>query len=141
MGPWTRPLIDAFKRNLPADKFESYVPNKIEILSLEHVRGLTFDDSIIILDEAQNSTIVEMKALLTRVGLRTKILICGDTLQSDLRGDNGLVYCLEALQLNLVPSATFHEFNYEDVVRSDLCKEWIKAFAIIEKVVENENKV
>lgn len=141
MGPWTRPLIDAFKRSLPADKFESYVPNKIEILSLEHVRGLTFDDAIIILDEAQNSTIVEMKALLTRVGTRTKILICGDTLQSDLRGDNGLDYCLEIVRLGLVKAACFHEFNYEDVVRSDLCKEWIKAFFVFEKVVEKEKEV
>ena len=130
MGPWCRPLVDVFKQHMSVQKYEEAVlSGKIEISPIEHIRGLTFDNSIMILDEAQNMTITEMKAVLTRIGYNTQVIVLGDLEQSDLwQRDNGLAICVAAVEKELAPIATIFEFTYEDIVRSDLCKMWAVAF-------------
>lgn len=126
LEPWSRPLIEALKQHL-GPKFDEFAEH-IEIGSLEHIRGLTYDSTIMIMDEAQNSTIREMKAFLTRIGDESKVFICGDHSQSDLNEESGLDWAIRAFRDGLVPSTEMVEFTHEDIVRSYLCKEWATAF-------------
>lgn len=126
LEPWSRPLIEALKVHMSV-KFDDYAED-IEIGSLEHIRGLTYDNCIMIMDEAQNSTVREMKAFLTRIGENSKVFICGDHRQSDLNETTGLDYAIKAVNLGLTPSTELIEFSHEDIVRSYLCKEWASAF-------------
>lgn len=129
LEPWSRPLTEALKRHMGPRHWEEAIANAaIEVTSLEHVRGLTYDDSIMIIDEAQNTTPREMKAFLTRIGDKSRVIICGDSSQSDLAGETGLQWCIEAFKKNLVPSTSIVEFTHDDIVRSALCKEWALAF-------------
>jgi phosphate starvation-inducible PhoH-like protein len=131
LEPWSRPLIEALKEHL-GPKYEE-AAESIEIGSLEHVRGLTYHNTIMIMDEAQNSTVREMKAFLTRIGEESKVFICGDHSQSDLNEDSGLHWAIRAFKERLVPSTDMIEFTHEDIVRSYLCKEWATAFDTLSK--------
>jgi len=129
MGPWARPLVDAFKRILGSSQVDNLIAKKvIEVGSLEHMRGLTFDDSVMIIDEAQNATTIELKAFLTRIGMRSNVIVCGDISQSDLPGTNGLSLVVTAVNKKLVDDAELIEFDHSDVVRSKLCAQWAAAF-------------
>jgi phosphate starvation-inducible protein PhoH and related proteins len=107
---------------------------KLEVVPFEVIRGRTFDDSFVILDEAQNTTIEEIQAFLTRIGTDSKTVINGDIRQSDLKEvtKNGLSYMTNLLKGNkneeLASQVSHIEFNSEDVVRSGLCKLWVQAF-------------
>lgn len=130
LAPWARPLVEAVKSHISAKKYEEFTTSRdLELCSIEHVRGLTFDDSILIIDEAQNTTAAEMKALLTRLGEMSRVLICGDPEQSDLEGTNGLQIAMAAAEY--VNGAQIINFTEEDVVRSELCKNWVKALSAI----------
>ena len=132
MQPWARPLVDAFKRILGSSQTENLLQNNIiEIAALEHMRGLTFDDAYLIIDEGQNASVVEMKAFLTRIGMRSRVVVCGDVSQSDLVGENGLSAVVAAISRGLVPSARHIEFDHSEVVRSQLCAEWTRAFDVL----------
>jgi phosphate starvation-inducible PhoH-like protein len=129
LEPWARPLVEALKRHLGERRWDdAQTEESIEITSLEHIRGLTYDDSIMIIDEGQNTTPQEMKAFLTRIGQGSQVIVCGDLSQSDLRGSNGLAWCVEASINGWVPSTKVVEFTHDDIVRSELCKEWQLAF-------------
>jgi len=135
MAPWARPLVDVFKQQLSVAQYEAAVASQqIEIAPIEHIRGLTYDNAILIIDEAQNTTPTEMKAILTRVGNNTKVIISGDVEQTDIRHmDNGLAVCVEAFEADMVPLAALFEFTYDDIVRSELCKMWAQAFSELHK--------
>ena len=135
MAPWARPLTEAFKQKMGAKKYQDAVnQGTIQIESLEHIRGLTFDDAFMIIDEAQNTTPAEMKALLTRIGDGTRVAICGDITQSDLHnGDSGLRWAQEAADRDMVPGVASVEFQSDDVVRSELCRMWGEAFETLEE--------
>lgn len=129
LEPWSRPLTEALKRHMGTRHWDEAIANAaIEITSLEHVRGLTYDDSIMIIDEAQNTTPREMKAFLTRIGENSRVIICGDESQSDLSGESGLQWCIRAYNEGFTPSSRVVRFSHEDIVRSALCKEWALAF-------------
>lgn len=130
MTPWARPLVEAFKQHLGAKRYdEATNQGAIKIEALEHIRGLTFDDAVMIIDEAQNTTPAEMEAFLTRVGTNTKVVLCGDIQQSDLdRYENGLAYALKAVDLGLVSDTGRVVFTSRDIVRSDMCRAWAEAF-------------
>ena len=133
MAPWARPLTEAFKQQMGTKKFqEATNQGLIQIESLEHIRGLTFDDAFMIIDEAQNTTPAEMKALLTRIGDGTRVAICGDVRQSDMCGDNGLSWAQEAADRGLVKGVSTISFTSADVVRSEMCRMWGEAFDTLE---------
>lgn len=134
MAPWARPLVEAFKANMSAKRFEeAQNEGAIKIEALEHIRGLTFDDSVMIIDEAQNTTPGEMKAFLTRIGDNSQVIICGDDRQSDLHPtENGLAYVLRAIRAGLVRNVGVTAFTHADTVRSDLCRMWAEAFDALE---------
>jgi len=109
---------------------------QVKFMTSSFVRGLTFDNSIIVVDECQSMTYHELDSIITRVGESSKIIFCGDTRQDDLAGSrnkndvSGLAKFMEVL--NRIPSFKVVNFGVEDIVRSGLVKEYIIAKEKIE---------
>ena len=105
--------------------------HQVKFMTSSFVRGLTFDNSIIVVDECQSMTYHELDSIITRVGESSKIIFCGDTRQDDLAGSrnkndvSGLSSFLKVL--NRIPSFKVVNFGIEDIVRSGLVKEYIIA--------------
>ncbi|MCS6807333.1 MAG: PhoH family protein [Bacteroidota bacterium] len=129
VDPYLRPLTDALAEMLTPDKLKSMMEKRIvEITPLAYMRGRTFNNSVIILDEAQNATVTQMKMFLTRMGRNSKLIITGDVTQIDLprRSDSGLVQIQEILQG--IPGIAFVYFDKGDVVRHRLVADIIDAY-------------
>lgn len=128
MAPWVIPFTDVIAEHLGAGAFESSVKKRaIDIVPFEVMRGRTFHQSFVILDEAQNTTPAEMKMFLTRIGDESQVVINGDIKQSDLKADSGLKAILGMVQKQKLPVPHI-EFTVDDIVRSDICAMWVKAF-------------
>ena len=129
VDPYLRPLYDALYDMIPADKVERAIAAEvIEIAPLAFMRGRTLRNAAIILDEAQNTTPMQMKMFLTRLGEGGRMIVTGDPSQIDLPPNtrSGLV---EALQvLDGVPGIVTVRFNEVDVVRHPLVAEIVKAY-------------
>lgn len=126
--PWAMPVLDVLREHLGANKLETDIKNgNIEVAPLALIRGRTFNDAFIIVDEAQNLTIDEVKALLTRVGENSTIVLNGDAMQSDLKREDGLTKILHLSKKHMLPVATV-EFEVDDIVRSETCKMWVETF-------------
>jgi phosphate starvation-inducible PhoH-like protein len=129
VNPYLKPLYDAFYGLLGPERFRLWRDNEIiEIVPLAYMRGRTFDDAFIILDEAQNTTPEQMKMFLTRMGNGSRVVVTGDITQSDLedKDTSGLVQVAEILKE--VENVVFHQLTEEDVVRHPLVKKIIKAY-------------
>ena len=102
--------------------------NVIELVPLAYMRGRSLNDSFIILDEGQNTTIEQMKMFLTRIGFNSKAVITGDTTQIDLanRRESGLLNALEILKD--VKGISFTQFETSDVVRHPLVQSIVEAY-------------
>jgi len=130
VDPYLTPLYDALNNMLPSDKLKKYMDNKqIEIAPLAYMRGRTLHNSFIILDEAQNSTQMQMKMFLTRIGVTSKTIITGDVTQIDLGAGvmSGLVHAISILKN--IKGIEFVYFDENDVVRHQLVKNIIKAYS------------
>jgi phosphate starvation-inducible PhoH-like protein len=129
VDPYLRPLYDALYDMMPGDKVERAITaGVIEIAPLAFMRGRTLANAAVILDEAQNTTSMQMKMFLTRLGENSRMIITGDPSQIDLpRGvKSGLV---EALQLlNGVEGITIVRFKDTDVVRHPLVARIVRAY-------------
>lgn len=100
----------------------------VEFISTSFLRGMTWDDAIIIVDECQNCSWEEINTAMTRVGYRSKIIFCGDYRQTDLRKGNDKSGLLDFLNIAAtMPAHTRIEFTVDDIVRSSLVKDWIIA--------------
>tara|TARA_R100001509_G_scaffold153968_1_gene115246 strand:- start:109 stop:855 length:747 start_codon:yes stop_codon:yes gene_type:complete len=113
--------------------------HNIHFMITSFIRGITLDHSIIIVDECQNMTDMELNSIMTRVGENTKIIFCGDFRQTDLykRYDqSGLQKFM--LITDMMPSAKSVEFDHEDIVRSKLVKEYIVARSCYEDMYETK---
>lgn len=127
-APWVLPVFEILEKQLGKGVVETAVKNNnIEMAPLATMRGRSFKDAFVIVDEAQNVTIHEIKMLLTRIGENCKIILNGDTRQSDIKEQSGLSKIMHlAKKYNMdVPVI---EFGVEDIVRSDICKQWVVAF-------------
>lgn len=98
---------------------------KIQFVSTSYVRGITFRNSIIIVDESQNMSPMELHSIMTRVGVNCRVIFCGDVRQNDLHGKSGLGEFMDVLRR--MKDFFFIEFGVEDIVRSNLVKEYIIA--------------
>ena len=129
VDPYLTPLYDALNKMLSKDKLKNYMNNnQIEIAPLAYMRGRTLHNSFIILDEAQNSTQMQMKMFLTRIGVTSKAIITGDVTQIDLP-DNQNSGLLDARKiLKKIEGICFVELDESDVVRHRLVKDIIKAY-------------
>ena len=128
MAPWVLPFTDVLERHLGKEAVEiAMKKDNIQIVPFEVIRGRTFDNSFVVLDEAQNTTIQEIKAFLTRVGEDSQVIVNGDIAQSDLKGDSGLKKVIELISKYKMPVPVI-EFGLDDIVRSDICAMWVKSF-------------
>jgi phosphate starvation-inducible PhoH-like protein len=129
VDPYLRPLYDSLEDMIPFEKLKSYLEkNIIEIVPLAYMRGRTLNNSFVILDEAQNSSTIQMKMFLTRLGVNSKAIVTGDITQIDLpkRESSGLVKIQEILKG--VKDISFVYFEKSDVVRHRLVKDIIAAY-------------
>lgn len=136
VDPYLRPLYDALDDMIPPDKLAYYMTNRIiEVAPLAYMRGRTLDNSFMILDEAQNATMLQLKMFLTRIGPNAKCIITGDLTQIDLpkNQQSGLKRTAEILKS--IKGIGIVHLDKEDVVRHRLVKEIIEAY---EKESERE---
>jgi phosphate starvation-inducible PhoH-like protein len=129
VGPYLRPLYDALYEMMPAEKIKKSLEiGVIEVAPLGYMRGRTLNNSFVILDEAQNTTLDQMKMFLTRLGFNSKAVITGDVTQIDLsrKEDSGLVLIQSILKG--IKGINFIYLNERDVVRHRLVQEIIRAF-------------
>jgi phosphate starvation-inducible protein PhoH and related proteins len=128
-APWAAQIIHDMKQRLGASRFEAELKaGKIEMVPFEVMRGRSWDRAFILLDEAQNTTPEEMKMFLTRIGKYSKVVINGDIKQSDIKGTSGLRKIIDLIDKRDLPVPVV-EFTIDDIVRSDICAMWIKAFS------------
>ena len=128
VAPWALPVLDILIKHLGKASVEIALKSgNIEIAPLALMRGRSFDDAFIICDEAQNITTAELKMLLTRVGEDTTIVLNGDVQQTDLKGDSGLITITNVAKKHNLP-VPIVEFGLDDIVRSDICAMWVRAF-------------
>jgi len=129
VNPFLRPLLDAMNDMLNFEQVRLYMENDVvEIVPLAFMRGRTLNDTFIILDEAQNTTVTQMKMFLTRMGEGSKIVVTGDATQTDLpenvpSGFNDAMGRLRGIQ-----GVTVVELKGEDIVRHRLVREIVKAY-------------
>jgi len=129
IDPYFRPLYDAMYEMMPSEKFLKYMERGIiEIAPLAYMRGRTLNDSFIILDDAQNTTLGQMKMFLTRFGFGSKVIINGDITQVDLphKEHSGLIRVAKILKK--IKGIEFVYLNDRDVVRHRLVQEIILAY-------------
>ena len=134
VDPYLSPLYDALDAMLPKNKLKIFVEHKkIEIVPLAYMRGRTLDNAFMILDEAQNSTVMQMKMFLTRLGIGSKAIINGDVTQIDLDDNkhSGLIQATKILKN--VFGIGFTHFDDSDIVRHPLVKKIIGAYDAVEK--------
>ncbi|MDE0743081.1 MAG: PhoH family protein [Woeseiaceae bacterium] len=129
VDPYLRPMYDALYDMLGSDQVTKLIEqNLIEVAPLAFMRGRSLNESFLILDEAQNTTIEQMKMFLTRIGFGSKAVVTGDITQIDLpKGQkSGLIHCANILKK--IDNISFTYFIPEDVVRHDLVKLIIEAY-------------
>ncbi len=141
LDPYMMPLYDALRDMIPPEKLADMIEfGIIEIAPLAFMRGRTLDKAFVILDEAQNTTTMQMKMFLTRMGMTAKFVITGDMSQIDLphKQKSGLAYALDVLKG--VEGIGVVRLNQNDVIRHELVKRIIEAFDVAERKEKEDNK-
>lgn len=139
LDPYLQPLYDALQDMIPAERLREYLDTGvIQIAPLAYMRGRTLDKAFVILDEAQNATLVQLKMFLTRMGPSAKFVITGDLTQVDLpkKQNSGLKNTLEYLKD--IQGIGFVQLDERDVIRHPLVKQIVKAFDDILEGDESE---
>lgn len=134
LDPYLQPLYDALHDMLPFKKLETWLEDgTIQIAPLAFMRGRTLEDAFVILDEAQNATVSQLKMFLTRMGVNSKFILTGDTTQIDLpkRGDSGLLQAMRILKG--IEGVSIIKFDERDIVRHKLVKRIVRAYEDEEK--------
>lgn len=126
LGPWLGPVLDVFSKFYSSEKIADMVKGgRIKMIPLAFFRGYSFDKSFIIVDEAQNIKTRTFKAICSRIGHKSKMVICGDSKQSDTK-DSGLERAAKIL--SPVNGVNVVRFGQDDIVRSGITADVIKAF-------------
>ncbi|MEC4817600.1 MAG: PhoH family protein [Scytonema sp. PMC 1069.18] len=134
VNPYLRPLYDAINEFIDPEKIPSLMERGVvEVAPLAYMRGRTLNNSFIIVDEAQNTTPAQMKMVLTRLGFHSRMVITGDTTQTDLplNQQSGLTVAIQILKY--VEEIAFCEFSQKDVVRHPLVQRIVAAYDHYEK--------
>ena len=129
IDPYLAPLYDSLEKIIPKENLNSLLSDKkIEIMPLAYMRGRTLENCFLILDEAQNTTNMQMKMFLTRLGVGSKAVITGDTTQIDLKNktDSGLDKAMEILKN--IKGIGFVKMDDMDIMRHQLVKKIVKAY-------------
>jgi len=132
IDPYLRPLYDALNDVLGIETVDKMIEKGvIEIAPLAYMRGRTFDDAYVILDEAQNTTKTQMLMFLTRMGFHTRLVVTGDVTQIDLRQSSGLTHAKKVLKN--IQEIKFIELSKMDIVRHPLVQKIIESYEKDEK--------
>lgn len=130
--PFYQQMVDYLEEILGKTTTEIHLKNKtIEICALEAIRGKSWDDCVVICDEAQNLFVPEIQALTTRIGMNTQMIFIGDGsgVQTDVRkGINGLEYLEKIVKKYNIADVGFVEFGYDDILRSDITRDFVIAY-------------
>jgi phosphate starvation-inducible PhoH-like protein len=129
LDPYLQPLYDALHDMLPFRKLETWLEDgTIQIAPLAFMRGRTLENAFVILDEAQNATISQLKMFLTRMGVNSKFIMTGDSTQIDLprKGESGLLQAMRILAG--IEGVSVIKFDERDIVRHKLVKRIVKAY-------------
>lgn len=135
MRHWLRPVLGALQQEFSHGQLSYMLKEEIQMLDfvpLENVKGNSWDNAFIIVDEAEDCTMAELKSIVTRVGKNSTLVLCGDVAQCDLQNGSGLRQFLNIRENSprLMRTIQHVDFNdFEDIVRSDVCKELVKGFA------------
>lgn len=134
LDPWVKPVLQHLHTFIQPQVTQLWEKEgKLQFHLLEHIQGLTFDNSFVILDECQNMTIQQLKVFLTRIGKYSKVVLCGDIAQTSPKFRNsGLAELLKIVERYELPVHRI-EFGPEDILRSETCKSFILAFEKWEK--------
>ena len=144
MDAWLEPMIDVFKEYYTKNKvYEMINEEKIKISPLAYLRGKTFKNSYVICDEMQNTTPLQMKMILTRIGDNSKMVILGDIVQKDIKEKSGLEDFIERYKKytleNNNSSISYIQMNETDILRSNVVKEIINIYDKNDKKIEKNN--
>jgi phosphate starvation-inducible PhoH-like protein len=127
-APWAAPVVEAIKERMGKAPYDIAVKNgDIEMVPFEVMRGRSWKNAFVLLDEAQNTTPAEIKTFLTRVGEDCTMVINGDVSQCDLADASGLRTAIDLIRSHDLPIPVI-EFTLADIVRSGLCAMWVRAF-------------
>ena len=127
MAPWLLAITDVLREFLGDSMYKHCLKSgAIEIQPMETIRGRSYPNCWVLFDEAQNLTNDELKAIVTRQGENSTMVLMGDRTQRDTNTD-GLRWLKDIAEKYKV-EASFHEFDSDDIVRSGMCKQWVKAF-------------
>jgi phosphate starvation-inducible PhoH-like protein len=129
LDPYLQPLYDALHDMLPYKRLETWIEDgTVQIAPLAFMRGRTLENAFVILDEAQNATISQLKMFLTRMGVSSKFIITGDTTQIDLprKSESGLLQAIRLL--NGIEGISIIKFDERDIVRHKLVKRIVRAY-------------
>ena len=129
LDPYLQPLYDALGDMIPAKKLQEFIADgTIQIAPLAYMRGRTLDRACVILDEAQNTNLGQLKMFLTRMGPNAKFIVTGDASQVDLprKSDSGFIRCINLLKA--IKGVSVIRFSNEDIVRHPLVGKIVKAF-------------
>lgn len=127
-GPWLSPVLSVLEEQLGKNVVETGIKNgNIQMAPLEYMRGSSFKDAFILADESQNLDIAQFKMLVTRIGENCTLVMNGDVRQSDIKDQSGLSKAIHLAKKYSIDACVV-EFGIEDVVRSDICRQWLEAF-------------
>lgn len=129
INPYLRPLLDALHEMMEYDQIKRCMEEDvIEVVPLAYMRGRTLNDAFIILDEAQNTTVSQMKMFLTRMGENSKIVVCGDPTQVDLPTNQRSGFSDALLRLNPISGVAQVRLEKSDIVRHQLVQDIVEAY-------------
>ena len=129
IDPYLQPLYDALQDMIPPKKLEEFMKDgTIQIAPLAFMRGRTLNNAFVILDEAQNTTVNQLKMFLTRMGLNAKFIVTGDVTQIDLpkKSNSGLLHAMKILEK--IKSISIIQFDKNDIVRHRLVRDIVEAY-------------
>lgn len=128
LAPWLAPITNVLKDGLGKGRYECMEQRgQIELQPLETIRGRSFEQSIIIVDEAQNLDMHELKAVTTRIGDGSKLILMGDPTQSDVERGNDLIKFVQMCHKHSI-DVPIIKFTLDDIVRSDIVSQFCKMF-------------
>lgn len=127
-APWAAPVADAIRERIGKAAYDIALKNGgIELVPFEVMRGRSWKNAFVLLDEAQNATPAEIKTFLTRIGDDCTVVINGDVSQCDLGGSSGLATIIDMIDSQQLPVPVI-AFTRADIVRSGICAMWVTAF-------------
>jgi phosphate starvation-inducible protein PhoH and related proteins len=125
LNPFTIPLLDKLEEIVGRDSAKELIVKRIATASpINFLRGVSWNNKLVILDESQNATYKELVTFLTRIGKETKYFLCGDLMQSDINGKSGLKKVIDTFDTKEAQENGIHVFNFtkDDIMRSEILK-------------------